>query len=199
MPQLRQTQIDAIGTWYAIRLSSFDELDINVTKNIFDFYRYVISEEGDGITTKYHQHIILDCPLSTDEIRSLIKKSYPNCVGNKCIYIKACADKTQLMKYTLKEGKYCYKGFSDKFIEEHFKCSKPKTDLKKEISNNEDNFVLGKIDDIEFVENYLKIKVSHDQPIYLNHIRAYVLKMMLKAGYKKYSSLSRNILDGLNS
>lgn len=189
--------IDTLGTWFAIRLSTFDGLDLETTRRMFAAFRYVISEEGDGISTKYHQHIILDYSGTAQEIRQLVKQTYPNCSGNSHIYVKACNDKKQLMKYTLKEGKYCYQGFSKKFIEDSFKCSKQKTDLKKEINANEDNLILGKIDEYDFAETYLRIKVSHDQPIYLNHVRAYLLKQYLKSGHRKYKGLAHNLVDDL--
>lgn len=190
--------IDSLGAWYAIRLSSFESLTLEKTEEMFKDYRYVISEEGDGITVKYHQHIILDAgKLTTEDIRKIVKEQYPDCQGNKCIYIRACKDKKQLMKYTLKDGKYVYKGFSPKFIENHFKCSSAKTDLKKDVKDNEDNFILGKIEFNAFIDKYLEIKVAHDQPLYMNHIKAYCLKMYVKSNPQHRSKLSKEIRDSI--
>lgn len=190
-----QEMLMNLQQWYAIRLSSFDKLSLETTQKLFDDYAYIISEEGDGITTKYHQHIILVYDGTTEQVREMIKGTYSECVGNKCLYIKACKDKKQLAKYTLKEGKYVYKGFDPKFIEDTFKCSKQKTDLKKEITDNEDDLVLGRITELQFVERYVLIKVRHDQPLYTNHIRAYVLKMLIKADKMSSKSYAISILD----
>lgn len=193
-----QEMLQNLEQWYAIRLSSFDKLALDTTEKMFESYKYIISEEGDGVTTKYHQHIILVCEHTTEQIREIIKKSYPDCVGNKCLYIKACKDKKQLAKYTLKEGKYVYKGFDPKFIEDTFKCSKQKTDLKKDITDNEDNLILGRITDVQFVEKYIRIKVAHDQPLYTNHIRAYVLKMLIKADKIGARAYACSIIDSFD-
>lgn len=177
-----------LGKWHAIRLSSFKELDIQVTLKMLEPYRYIVSEEGDGVTTKYHQHIILVSELETEEIRQLIKKFYPGCKGNSCLYIKASKDKTQLAKYTLKEGNYKYKGFSEKYIQDTFKTSSPKTDLKKDVRDLEDKYILDIIDIVKFTEQYLLLKAKHDQPIYMNHVEAYLRKMKLKKepGYVRH-------------
>lgn len=181
--------------WWAVRLSSFDKLSLETTQQMLSPFKYIISEEGDGITTKYHQHIILVCDLDTEGVRALVKKTYPDCQGNKCIYIKACRDKKQLAKYTLKEGNYVYKGFSKKYIDETFKCAKPKTDLKKDMTENEDNYILDKITDSQFVQRYIDLKVKHDQPLYMNHIEAYVRKMVCKKDPKKVKELSICIIE----
>lgn len=158
-------------------------------------YKYIISEEGDGVTTKYHQHIILVCDQDTKFIRNLIKTTYPDCATNKCIYIKLCVTKTGLAKYTLKEGEYIYQGFSKQFIDDTFKCSKPKTDLKKDITENEDNYILDKICDSEFIKRYISLKVRHDQPLYMNHIEAYMRKMACKKSPRRIDALVSVILE----
>lgn len=184
--------------WWAIRLSSFDELDIELTKNMFQPYAYIISEEGDGVTTKYHQHILLVWDTDTETIRQLIKSVYPNCIGNKCLYIKPSRDKRQLAKYTLKEGKYFYKGFTKQFIDDTFKCAKAKTDLKKEVTTNEDDFILNRIDFPKFIERYIDIKVRHDQPLYINHIEAYCTKMKCKVEPRASRCLAMQICEKIN-
>lgn len=187
--------IEQLGSWYAVRLSSFDSLSWQTTIDMLGDTKYIISEEGDGISVKYHQHIIWCLEETTEQIRQRIKKVYPECVGNKCLYIRACRDKKQLAKYTLKEGKYAYNQFNHKYIEEMFKTSKPKTDLKKDVTDNEDEFIMGRITLEEFVENYLNLKAKHDQPIYMNHIESYVRKMMIKKNPKYTTTLASKIIE----
>jgi hypothetical protein len=186
---------NVLEVWWAIRLSSFDSLSIETTKRMLEPYKYIVSEEGDGITTKYHQHIILVYDTDTEGVRKLIKQTYPECQGNKCIYIKASKDKRQLAKYTLKEGLYCYKGFSKEYIEDAFKCSKPKTDLKKDMTENEDKFILGKIELLQFTKNYINLKVKHGQPLYMNHIEAYIRKMACQQDERQQHALALIIVE----
>lgn len=191
--------INELGEWYAVRLSSFDSLGMEKTTDMLKDYRYILSEEGDGITTKYHQHIIWVYEGTIEQLRQIIKKTYPECSGNKCLYIKPSRDKKQLAKYTLKEGKYTYKGFDEKYIQEMFKCSKPKTDLKKDIADNEDDYIMDRKDLNQFIESYLLIKATHDQPIYMNHIESYIRKIMIKKNPKYAKGLTKVLLDRLQN
>lgn len=187
--------IEELGSWYAVRLSSFDELELEKTKKMLQPYKYILSEEGDGITTKYHQHIVWVFNGTTDDIRKIIKDTYPKCIGNKCLYIKAGRDKTQLAKYTVKEGKFCFNGFTQKYIDEVFKTSSAKTDLKKEITDNEDDYILGRKTLDEFTEEYILIKARHDQPLYMNHIEAYIRRVHVKKNPKFSQNIARQIVD----
>lgn len=193
-----QECLNDLEVWWAIRLSSFDGLSLDATRTMFNDYKYIISEEGDGITTKYHQHIVLVADTDTEGVRAIIKATYPACQGNKCIYIKACRDKKQLAKYTLKEGSYCYKGFSSQYITDTFKCAIAKTDLKKDMTKNEDDFIIGKIELLQFTETYLTLKVKHDQPLYMNHVQAYITKMACRRNPKLARSLAMDILEKIH-
>lgn len=197
---IEKAEIDEdIVSWYAVRLSSFKSLDITTTKNMLEGYKYILCEEGDGVTTKYHQHIVWVFSGTTDELRAIIKKVYPDCSGNKCIYIQASRDKKQLMKYTLKEGHYYYKGFSKPVIDKYFKLSVAKTDLKKDVKDNEDNFVLGKITLEDFTDRYIEIKIKHNQALYTNHLEAYIRMVLMRARPDKRREYSRYLAEKVST
>lgn len=181
--------------WWAVRIT-VDELTLDKTCSLFDQYsKYIVSEEGDGFNTRIHHHILLVTQENAEDIKKKIRDVYPTATGNKCIYCKPCRDKRKLKKYTLKEGNYKYKGFDSQKISDAFKTSVKKTDLKAEVVFNEDQLILGKITFQKFVEKYVDIKVTHDQPLYQNHIEAYVTKVGIRANVLSKSDYSRNIVN----
>lgn len=191
---MRQSTLEEIGNWWAIRITT-DNMTLERTASIFkDNDKYIISQEGDDDTTRLHHHVVLASDESSEDIKSKIRQVYPEAKGNKCIYVKPSRDKRQLAKYTLKEGNYIYKGFSEQFIKEHFRLAVAKTDLKKEITANEEIYILGIITTEQFVERYIDIKVKHDQPLYTNHIVAYVRKMMVRSGNLKSKNYAKDII-----
>lgn len=172
-------------------------MEIEKTFKHFEKYnKYIISQEGDDLNTRIHQHILLETEELRDDIAKHIRHLYPDAIGNKGIYIRPSRDKMQLAKYTLKEGNYLYKGFSEKFINEKFKCSKAKTDLKKDITALEDKLILREIHIEKFIKEFIELKVKYDQPLYVNHIRAYCLKMAVKSGAYTSDQLAQNVMEG---
>lgn len=191
---MRQTTLDEQGTWWAIRIT-VDELTLEKTESIFKEYeKYIISEEGDGENKRLHHHIVLDTQEDSNKIKENIRKVYPNANGNKCIYCKPAKDKRQLAKYTLKEDNYIYKGFTEEFIKEHFKLSVAKTDLKKDIVKLEEDYILDKITTEQFTSRFIDLKVKYDQPLYTNHIVAYIRKMMIRSGNMKSKEYAKHVL-----
>lgn len=188
--------IEHLGEWYAIRLKNFKELKLDTTREMFKEFKYIISEEGseDG-AVKYHQHIVLvTYDRTLEDIRKIIKDTYPDCNGNKCLYLKPVKDKKQVSKYTLKDGEYYYQGFSDDYINKMFKLSSPKTKLKDRIVKNQDDYIMGEIDFEEFIQEYIMIKADHDQPLYMNHIEAYARKLKVKKEGKRFAQkIAHNI------
>lgn len=185
--------LENLESWWAIRIT-VDDLDLEKTYNLFNYSsKFIVSEEGDGDNTRIHQHILLVTDETSDKIKERIREVYPTAKGNKCIYLKPSKDKRQLAKYTVKEGNYKYKGFTEEYILNTFKCSKAKTDLKKDIHKLEDDYVLGNIRSHEFLEKFIELKVKHDQPLYTNHIKAYMMKMMIRSG----NATAHNYSEGL--
>ncbi len=180
---MTQSLLTDFEQWWAIRIT-LDDVDLDKTYKLFDHYsKFIVSEEGGTDATKLHHHILLESDDTADQIKERIRVVYPLAKGNKAIYTKPSRDKRQLAKYTVKEGNYKYKGFTEQFITETFKCSKAKTDLRKQVTDNEDELILHKIEFNKFVENYINIKVKHDQPLYSNHIKAYCLKVGIRSGH----------------
>jgi len=165
------------------RISRVKNLNIDTTKNIFSpFKLYIISEE----TSKkdvYHQHFVVgDYEITELQITELIRKSYPDLKGNKCVYVKIARNPKQLMKYTLKEGKFITKGFSKSFIDDACKMSRSKEHMKDEFIALEERLILKKIGMRKFMEDYIRLKVMHAQPLYDNHLIAYFKRMAIQSG-----------------
>lgn len=181
--------------WWAIRIT-VDSLELRKTFAIFEsFPKVVVSEEGDGMNTRLHHHIILPTNKSSDEIKKLIRVAYPDAIGNKCIYVKPSRDKRSLMKYTLKEGNYLYKGFTDQFIKDSFKCSSSKTDLKKEIDLLEEKVILQKITMLQFIEAYIDLKVKYSQDLRDTNLKPYFKRIMIKSGYMTSKVYAQRLYD----
>lgn len=191
----RQTTLDEIGTWWAIRIT-VEELELEKTEMIFKHYeKYIISEEGDGEFTRVHHHVILVTEEDSNKIKENIRKVYPKATGNKCIYCRPAKDKRQLAKYTLKEDNYIYKGFSEEFIKIHFKLAVAKTDLKKDLIKIEEDYVLGKVTTEQFTQQYIELKVKYDQPLYTNHVVSYIRKMMVRSGNMTSKLYAKQIIS----
>lgn len=186
---------DNLESWWAIRITT-EVLELSKSYAIFDEFsdKFIISQEGGTDSTKLHQHVLLVTDQTDVFIKEQIRLVYPDAKTNKGIYCRPSRDKRQLAKYTVKEGEYLYKGFTTKYISDTFKTSIAKTDLKKEVTNNEDRYILGEITTEQFIEKYIEIKVKHDQNLYMNHIQAYITKLMVRQGSLKSSTLSDLII-----
>ncbi len=156
----------------------------------FGYQNVILGKEDEGDDVHIHGLIAL-VRNKTDSIKSLeknvrdmIKKCYPDAKSNKCLQVKVAKSKTQATKYTLKEGDFFSKGFPQEIVEKFFLLSTQKTGLDKKIARNEEEFILGSIEFLEFAENHLTLQVNHGQNIYAQHLKAYLTRFMLMNGYK---------------
>ncbi len=170
---------------WAARIAKVHELSLEATQDGISKIAktYIISEEGSG--KEVHQHLLLvGNDLTRDIIKAKIKEIYPNAHGNKNFYIQEAKKKTQLLKYTIKEGLFVYKGFTNEFIVDLQRCSLPKTNLKKAFVRLEEQLALGQIEFREYVKGYIELKVQHDQPLYTGHLMALFRKLAVRhTGY----------------
>lgn len=183
---------------FAVRIKHVSKLELDRTFNHMttkEIYSVVlVAEEGEGYNL--HQHLLLrGTGLTKSMISDHIKELYPDCKGNKCFSISAARDTKQLLKYTLKEGEFLCKGIPEKVLSIAYKLSNPKTDLKKKLRDNEEALILGKISLETFTANYIQIKVDHTQPIYANHIQAYVTRMGMSTGKISINNYAQRIID----
>lgn len=200
MTKLKQTKLTDLERYWFIRIT-LDDINLELIYNMVkDRTKFVISEEGDGINVNVHYHIVLlALPNETnDMIKKMIKQTFPSVKGNKHLFSKLVTQLKQAIKYTLKEGNYKYKGFTEENIKELFKCSAPKTNLRKDVSDLQDDYMMKRISKEMFLEKYIELKAKHDQPIYPAHIKAYMIKMMIKTGDLKAGSISDTILGDIN-
>ena len=179
----------------AFRLKSLPDLHArcqSICDGLSEHYTHVIvSREGcvkNGKTDKHLHGLIIDSrkdlPFKQYEqdLRVHLKTLEPQAIGNKHLYVKIAEIKKQLLKYTLKEGNFTYKGFSKEFVDFYHRKSAKKEDLKQKIMNNEDALLDGEIDYLQFQTNHVQIKVDHIQPLYRSHIGAYFQTFKVKSG-----------------
>lgn len=187
---------------FAVRIKHVKQLELDRTFSHFNLKKHysivLVAEEGEGYNL--HQHLMLrGKDLTKALVASHIKEIYPDCSGNKCFSVSTARDVKQLLKYTLKEGEYVCKGIPQSLLETAYMLSNPKTDLKKKLKDNEEELILGKISLKQFTEAYIQIKVDHTQPIYSNHIQAYVTRMGMATKAISISSYAQNIIDKIEN
>jgi len=172
---------------WAARIAKVSQLSLQLTLDGMSQLTntLIISEEGTGVGI--HQHLLLvGDHLTRDLIKAKIKEIYPKAHGNSSFYIQEAKKKLQLMKYTIKEGTFVYKGFTDAFIVDLQRCSLPKTNLKKEFTELEEKLAMGVIQLSEYIRKYIELKVQHDQPLYTSHLLALFRKLAVR--HDVYSS-----------
>lgn len=169
---------------WAARISKVMKLDLQHTLDAFsEAERFIVSEEGTGI--RLHQHLLISGKgFDRVKILEVIKKAYPAAKGNKNLYVKIAENFQQLLKYTVKEGNYMSKGFTNDLLETLEKLAVPKTDIRQKFTDLEDIFLLEKISFNTFVNRYVQLKIDHGQNLYNNHLIAYFRRMGLKTGYR---------------
>lgn len=190
---------DNIGIWWAIRLTDPDLTLAKTFLCLSVYEKFIVAEEGDGFDTQLHHHILLVTDDSGDNIKTRIREIYPNIKGNKSIYCRPARDKNQLLKYTVKEDKFQYRGFNPDHIERALLTSRPKTDLKSSIIRLEDRYVLHQIDTAQFLEQYLLLKVKHGQKLYTSHLTAYVRSLMIRAGHLNSRDYAESIIYNITN
>lgn len=183
------------STVHAARIAKVEGLSMDTTFDFFKsrFEKIVVSSEGDG--RGFHLHLMLVGPATKKEILAMITELYPTAKGNKCKYVKLAENVNQLLKYTLKEGSYRYSGFTEEFIKDMFKLSKPKTDLKLHIIELEDKLLTGKITFSQFGIQHIHLKVTHGQNLYDSHIIAYFKRMAIACGEREEEEYAHSLID----
>lgn len=165
---------------WAARISKVNDLDLQHTLDAFDDAdQFIVSEEGTGI--RLHQHLLIaDHTFDRQKVLETIKKAYPAAKGNKNLYVKKAENFGQLLKYTLKEGNYMSKGFTDLLLTDMEMLAMPKTEVKQKFIDLEDKLLLQQITFFEFMLRYVQLKVDHGQNIYNNHLIAYFRRFALR-------------------
>lgn len=192
MERYFEDQFFAKNSMCAFRLSCIDGLALDKTfhhlKDVFP----ILLCSAEGETRKFHIHGVVAMATSSSPenfplyVRTKLKELYPMARGIKCIYVRLSKNKKQLLKYTLKEGQFQYQGFRKELIEKCYLLSSVKENLNKKIQDNEELLLTKKINYTRFVTTHLEIIVSHNQNLYVNHVKSYFNKMKLKSGEISY-------------
>lgn len=165
------------------RISEVEDLTLEKTEEGFkDYTHYIISQEHSR-KGKLHQHLVVSVEgCSEASVTETIKKIYPDAKGNKCLYVKKAVRYQQAVKYTLKEGDFKVKGFSQDYVADMRLLSRSKDDMKIKFTRLEEDILLSRITFLEFMKKYIQLKVQHSQPLYDNHIVAYFKRIGIQCG-----------------
>lgn len=166
------------------RLACCENLTLeNTQEGLNSYSHYIISQEVSK-SGKLHQHIIASkIAISEKSLTEDLKKIYPDAKGNKCIYVKKANNYKQAIKYTLKEGEYVSRGISTDYLDTAKQLSKSKENMQKEFTRLEEQVLLRQIPFPEFLKNYVELKLKYNQTFYLNHMRAYFIRVGLQCNY----------------
>jgi len=117
-----------------------------------------------------------------DQMKKIIFQAYPDIadLGNAGHQITKAKSKQALASYTLKDGLFKYKGFTEEFISDAKKLSFSQNDFKKKYKALRNSLILGDIQLEDYAVSLLQLKVRADQPIYYNHFKAHILSSMLR-------------------
>lgn len=182
---------------YGVRLAMVENLTLENTKTLLTgFVSYYIVSEEISKTGKVHQHwVICEAGLTHEKITDMIKEWFPDAKGNKCLAVRIARNPKQLIKYTLKDNNFIFKGFSKKFIDTSLKLSYSTSKMKDEFSRLNDRVKLKEITYDEYCTKYMEYKVKHEQPIYENHIIANYRRVAIALGEVDGNQYARMLAD----
>lgn len=176
---------------WAFRISRVDNLSLHKTFQGFlddEYEKIIVSEETSKAGVLHHHGLVAFVPTTDnigtphERIVKIIKRVYPDAKGNKCIYVRQSINKTQLLKYTLKEGLYFTHGFTQDFVTSALLLSSSKEGMKKAFQTNLDRLLLDSQDFKTFMANHVDLKVKFNQPLYDNHLMAYFKGIAIRSG-----------------
>jgi len=149
--------------------------------------KYLVSSEDDA--TRSHVHCILQGQEYAGrdkkgmEFRKKLTAEF-KIKGNKAYSISPVRDGDKAISYILKEGEYINKGFDEEFVKVRQQVSYKKYSkeaIAKEMEENNKNYIVGTINDKEWVRRYVQIKHSYNQfNVNLNRTKDLLLNLRLK-------------------
>jgi len=167
---------------FIIASSDFCSLRITTDNTLQEVFQYfakkynivLVSEEGGDEFTKLHYHLILGDTATAlgrgyQNVRHYVLVRWPELAGNTNKYCVKKVDKITFktaLSYTLKDGKYVYKNFSDSLIERMKKLSYKKFDKQvfaKALECLRIEFIDKKQDILTGIAAINRLKTSYNQ------------------------------------
>lgn len=145
-----------------------------------------------------HAHILLATTLTKEPIRKLLLEAYPDLTGNKGHSIKKARSPDTLLAYVLKDDNFIYQGLTEAFIKKAYALSYQKEGFKKDYQALQNELALETISLFEYACSLIELKAKHNQPIYLNHIKAHLLSVNTKGSKRRSRYLAEQIFENLN-
>lgn len=183
------------------RITDMDS--IYTKEGIMDKLGYDFMIVSNEEATRVHYHLLaLTCDEDKKNRRqnflNNLKKCFPELVGNSSYSAPQIHtdSATKLAAYTVKDGCFCYKGFSEEDIKSFMKVSYKKLDKKifaEELDELRTKFLTDKINNVEFLELYCMLKASYNQVINPN----YVIQLLNTLNVKKYGAhdIGQNLIE----
>lgn len=178
----------SVQSYLCFRLSNIDDLSSHYTKifnHLSTHYDRVLMAQEVSNKGVYHIHGVVNGD-NRDKLYECVSQIL-TIKGNKQYSIQLVKDSKQMLKYTLKEGDYSVKGFPPDLINLMYRLSNKKEDVKKKVSQLEEELLIGRISLPNFMTKYIKIQIDHGQNIYDQHNKAYFNRMCLKSGHWDYA------------
>lgn len=191
MEAIVKSFLDATDAW-SVRITSKGIKHKELFLYFMHEYDYVICADEVSRSGVPHVHCFLArSGLSKTDIREFIREGYPDLSGNKNLTITPCKDYEQLIKYTLKEGKYATQGFTDDFIKKMYKLSFKADDFKYQKKLLMDKVILGDICYCEYVDEYIEIHKTHLKPFNFGQWKSHFAMVAYKLGEVELNTIKR--------
>ena len=183
------------ATFYHLRLS-VDDLTERKTQQVLDdpelgISHYILATEGDGVNTRYHQHVMLGgSEIDKKQIAKVLKDMYV-LKGNPDYSFKLVKSKRNMSAYVVKEDAgIVFKGFTVADIAQFKKRSYSKTkfeDAYKKLGESLDDNVINLY---EYSQQLYQLKADCNQPVNLRSMDNHILSKAIKKGILRSSDMA---------
>lgn len=186
------------SNWKHIRITA--DIQMETIISFFDRYdKYIISQET---YPRIHYHImadISDAGSQNRQLRKLINDNL-NIKGNKHLSVTEVRDKERCMQYCIKESDNVHtKNIPEDAVALFKRLAFRKIDgyiphlIQLEKLYLQDNG----LDDYMFLQSYIKLQIQFNRNVYMTHVRAYMLKTIMRKHPEKIQQLANKILSDL--
>lgn len=190
VPKYSYLHVRVTASWFSLeKLEAFLDKHLN---------QYIVSvEKKDTPEQHFHMHILWT--KKREDFSPFIKQFDPLIKGNKHLGVEwQRSDKNP--SYVLKDGKYLYKGFSKKQIDDWFKISYAKytkEDFAKELHKIEDEYLLSNDTLTQFAHKFLSLKDRYKQKPNPNNDRNYIDMMYRRKEPRAIYLAAKELAEGI--
>lgn len=155
-----------------------------------DLEKFIISKE-EANNPHFHITYHMEVPVTSKRLEKEYIKIYWQkvfktlLVGNKLIATSQIQNMEQSIKYTLKDGNYKYKGYTEEYIQQMFKKSYKKTKNKDNVLKEmkikiSEEYLEGRLSFHELKQKTLELYTEYRKPIYMAHLTAHFRSLLFQ-------------------